>query len=25
MTGREITQMAFDLKEPPRLPVTVIA
>ncbi|MBP1719288.1 MAG: Uroporphyrinogen decarboxylase [Deltaproteobacteria bacterium] len=25
MTGREITQMAFDLKGPPRLPVTVIA
>ncbi|MBI5967906.1 MAG: uroporphyrinogen decarboxylase family protein [Deltaproteobacteria bacterium] len=24
MTGREITQMAFELKEPPRLPVTVI-
>lgn len=25
MTGREVTQMAFELKEPPRLPVTVIA
>lgn len=25
MTGREITQMAFELKEPPRLPVTVIS
>ncbi|MBW1790296.1 MAG: uroporphyrinogen decarboxylase family protein [Deltaproteobacteria bacterium] len=24
MTGREITQMAFDLKEPPRTPVTLI-
>jgi uroporphyrinogen decarboxylase len=25
MTGREVTQMAFDLKEPPRVPVTLIA
>ncbi len=25
MTGREITQMAFELKEPPRLPVTLLA
>ena len=25
MTGREVTQMAFELKEPPRLPVTLIA
>ena len=24
MTGRDITKMAFDLKEPPRLPVTLI-
>ena len=24
MTGREITQMAFELKKPPRLPVTII-
>jgi len=24
MTGREITQMAFELKEPPRVPVTLI-
>ena len=24
MTGREITKMAFDLKEPPRTPVTLI-
>ena len=24
MTGREITRMAFDLKEPPRVPVTLI-
>ncbi len=24
MTGREIVKMAFDLKEPPRLPVTLI-
>jgi uroporphyrinogen decarboxylase len=25
MTGREITQMAFELKEPPRLPVSIFA
>jgi uroporphyrinogen decarboxylase len=25
MTGREVTQMAFELKEPPRLPVTLFA
>lgn len=24
MTGRDVTQMAFELREPPRLPVTVI-
>ena len=24
MTGREVAQMAFDLKEPPRVPVTLI-
>ena len=23
MTGREITKMAFDLEEPPRVPVTL--
>ena len=25
MTGREVTQMAFELKEPPRLPVSIFA